>query len=360
VNALEVEGVTIRFGRTEVLTGVDLHVPARSITSVLGPSGSGKTTLLRVIAGFERAQAGRVRVGDQLVDGPGRQLPPERRSIGYVAQDGALFPHLTVAANIGFGLRRSPHRRRRVDELLELVGLGDLRHRYPHELSGGQQQRVALARALARAPALILLDEPFSSLDAALRASVRTEIAAMLRAAETTVVMVTHDQVEALSLGDQIAVLRQGRIAQVGSPRDLYTNPVDPEMARFLGEANLIDAEIEDGAAITALGRLDIRATAPGQHRGRARVLIRPEQIDLTPGDRRAESVGDGFGSALVGLVGVVTNLSYQGHDCVVTVRAQSPGPIELIRVRQRGDLSVEIGAVVTLTAFGTVASWPT
>ncbi|HEX3650249.1 MAG TPA: ABC transporter ATP-binding protein, partial [Pseudonocardiaceae bacterium] len=243
--ALEIEGLAMAFGATKVLTDVSLRVPDRSITAVLGSSGSGKTTLLRIVGGFERPRAGVVRLGGRVIDGPGAHVPPERRGLGYVPQEGALFPHLTVAANVGFALRRRTRRAGRVGELLDLVGLADLRRRYPHELSGGQQQRVALARALALEPSVVLLDEPFSSLDAALRASVRAEIARVLRASATAVVLVTHDQQEALSLADQVAVLREGRIAQAGSPREIYANPVDPDLAAFLGEANLVHATVD-------------------------------------------------------------------------------------------------------------------
>jgi iron(III) transport system ATP-binding protein len=234
MNALEIEGIRVSYGATQVLIDVSLEVPKESITVVLGTSGSGKTTLLRAIAGFERPQAGRIVLAGQVIDAQGAHVAAERRRLGYVPQEGALFPHLNVARNVAFGLPRRERRSTRVDELLSLVGLADLRRRYPHELSGGQQQRVALARALAIDPPVILLDEPFSSLDAALRTKMRAEVVDVLRAAGTAAVMVTHDQQEALSMADQVAVLRHGRIAQVGPPRELYTRPVDPAMAQFL------------------------------------------------------------------------------------------------------------------------------
>ena len=222
-----VTGLGKAFGAHPVLAGLDLEVPAGSLTAILGPSGSGKTTLLRLLAGFERADAGTIGIGGVLVDGPGVHLPPERRRIGYVPQEGSLFPHLTVAANVGFGLpaRRHGARQRRagqVEALLETVGLAGFGRRYPHQLSGGQQQRVALARALAIEPAVVLLDEPFASLDAHLRASVRADVQEIFRRAGTTAVLVTHDQDEALSVADRVAALRDGRIAQCAPPDDLY------------------------------------------------------------------------------------------------------------------------------------------
>ena len=232
---LTVHGVEKSFAGQHVLRGVELVVPHGSFTAILGASGSGKTTLLRVVAGFERPDAGEVRLGDEVVDDSGhRFVASEHRRIGYVPQEGALFPHLSVGRNVGFGLARRGNRRERIDELLELVGLSGYRRRYPHQLSGGQQQRVALARALAIEPEIVLLDEPFSSLDAALRASVRNDVLAVLQRAGTTSILVTHDQDEALSMADQVAVLRHGVIAQLDTPSGLYGVPGDAELARFL------------------------------------------------------------------------------------------------------------------------------
>ena len=259
MRGLAVRGVTKSFGPQEVLRGVDLQVPDGSFTAILGASGSGKTTLLRIVAGFERPDRGQVWLGDELVDDAGSHyLACERRRIGYVPQEGALFPHLSVGRNVGFGLSRGAARPTRVDELLELVGLAGYRRRYPHQLSGGQQQRVALARALAIEPEVVLLDEPFSSLDAALRASVRSDVLGVLRQAGTTSVLVTHDQDEALSMADQVAVLREGVVAQLDTPAGLYGHPGDAGVAQFLGEANLIEGEVRDGLATTILGRLPV------------------------------------------------------------------------------------------------------
>ena len=235
---------------------------------MLGASGSGKTTLLRVIAGFERIESGVVRLGTTVFDDGRSSLPPERRRMGYVPQDGALFPHLRVAANVAFGMRRRADRRK-VGDLLEAVGLTGLERRYPHQLSGGQQQRVALARALAIEPEVVLLDEPFSALDAAMRASVRREVAEILRARGTTTVLVTHDQDEALSMADRVAVLRDGRIVADARPEDLYRSPLDAELAGFLGEANLLPGTVSGGVAETALGRLVLQDGSPPPGPGR-------------------------------------------------------------------------------------------
>ncbi len=228
-----VTGLHKSFGPHPVLAGLDLEVPAGSLTAILGPSGSGKTTLLRVLAGFERPDAGLISIGGSPVDGPGVYVAPERRRIGYVPQEGSLFPHLTVAANVGFGLTARGRRSGTVDAMLTTVGLAGFGRRYPHQLSGGQQQRVALARALAIEPAVVLLDEPFASLDARLRAGVRADVQQIFRRAGTTAVLVTHDQDEALSTADRVAVLRDGKIAQCAPPEALYRRrPTPPGQLR--------------------------------------------------------------------------------------------------------------------------------
>jgi iron(III) transport system ATP-binding protein len=342
--ALRVEGLRVAFGPVQVLSDVTLTVPERSFTAVLGASGSGKTTLLRTVAGFQRPAQGSVELAGQIVDAAGRHVAPERRRVGYVAQEGALFPHLTVAANVGFGLRRGGRSAARIGELLELVGLAGLQRRYPHELSGGQQQRVALARALAIGPSLVLLDEPFASLDAALRTTMRADVARVLRAAGTSVVLVTHDQQEALSLADQVVVLRQGRVAQVGEPRALYARPTDPELARFLGEANLVPAEIRGTEAITALGTL---RTEPSQWTAGI-ALIRPEQITV-------RDTSDGG----QGMPAVVAGQTYHGHDSMVSLRPADDCGIDEIRVRVPGGTVFPPGSTVQLHAAGSAPTWP-
>jgi iron(III) transport system ATP-binding protein len=333
-----------------VLRGVDLDVPAGSLTAVLGLSGCGKTTLLRVIAGFERAERGLVSLGSRVLDDGHTYIPPERRGIGYVPQEGALFPHLTVKANVGFGLSREERRGAAVDGLLEMVGLASLAERYPHQLSGGEQQRVALARALARRPEVLLLDEPFSSLDASLRSHVREEVHALLRAQGVTSVLVTHDQEEALSLADTVAVLRDGTIVQGGTPDQLYTRPADVELARFLGAVNLIDADFERGTARTSLGMLALRlepgspgAEAAGRTSGV--VMVRPEQLEVRP---RGESSTDG-------LVGEVEQCRYYGHDALLHIRIDEPHGEQVLLARVQGEQALPAGTPVSLAAHGPV-----
>jgi iron(III) transport system ATP-binding protein len=346
VKGLRVHGITKSFGPQRVLDGVDLEVPDGSFTAILGASGSGKTTLLRIVAGFERPDAGEVVLGHEVVDdAAARFVPCEHRRIGYVPQEGALFPHLSVGRNVGFGLPRGAARRERVDELLELVGLSGYRRRYPHQLSGGQQQRVALARALAIGPEIVLLDEPFSSLDAAMRASVRADVLGVLRRAGATSILVTHDQDEALSMADQVAVLRQGVIAQLDTPAGLYGDPLDAELAQFLGESNVLEGEVHGDVATTRLGRLPVASWAGDADGGRARVLVRPEQIVL------AEGSPDGVS-------GRVESYEYFGHDAVVRVRPDADGLPDLV-VRVTGGAPLAHGRTVGISVRGGVVAWP-
>ena len=292
--ALRTLSVSKRFGEVIAVDSVDLEVRHGEFVTVLGPSGCGKTTLLRLISGFEMPDAGGIEIDSRVVAGPRKWVPPERRRIGMVFQESALFPHLDVAGNIGFGL---PRRRRgtRVAELVALVGLVGLERRMPDELSGGQQQRVALARALAPDPALILLDEPFNSIDATLRAQIRGEVREILRAAGATGLLVTHDRSEALEIGDRVGVMRAGRIEQLTTPDELYLRPINRFVAEFVGEANLLRGEARHGEVITLVGRF--RATAGSLPDGaRADVLLRPEQLHMLPVERlssppRPESV---------------------------------------------------------------------
>ncbi|MGW6847668.1 ABC transporter ATP-binding protein [Streptomyces virginiae] len=306
---LQIAGLAKAYGpgAAPVLDSLDLTVPGGALTAVLGPSGCGKTTLLRIIAGFLRADAGTVTLDGRALSGPGVHLPPERRRIGIVPQEGALFPHLSVARNVAFGLTTLDRstRHRRTEEMLELVGLAGYGDRMPHELSGGQQQRIALARALAPQPALVLLDEPFNALDAALRAGVRADVRAALRATGATALLVTHDQQEALSTADLVAVVRDGRVAQCATPHEVYSRPADPWVAAFVGDAVLVTGTADQGAAATALGRIPLTDRSRGVRDGV--VLLRPEQLRLTDPDG-AEARG------------TVTDVRFYGHDAMVTV----------------------------------------
>ena len=350
---LSISGVVKSFGGLSVLSGVDLEVPEGSFTAILGPSGSGKTTLLRIIAGFERPDEGEVRLGDEVVDDSAQRFVPcEKRRIGYVPQEGALFPHLSVGRNVAFGLARHERHGGRVDDLLELVGLAGLARRYPHQLSGGQQQRVALARALASQPEIVLLDEPFSSLDASLRASLRADVHDVLRLSGATSILVTHDQDEALSMADQVAVLRGGVIAQINTPSMLYRAPRDADLAQFLGEANLLEGTCEGDTVLTGLGELEVAPGAgnragngPGHATGPVRVMVRPEQVLLGEDDS-------------AGISSVVRSYEYFGHDAVVRVQPDGGGLPELV-VRITGGTPLAPGARVGLRVHGTVVVWP-
>jgi iron(III) transport system ATP-binding protein len=336
------------FGSNAVLKGVDLAVEAGSLTAILGPSGSGKTTLLRVIAGFERVDRGTVSLGGVLVDSAGSTyVASERRRVGYVPQEGSLFPHLTVRKNIAFGLPRGSRGGPRVEELLEMIGMTGLGGRYPHQLSGGQQQRVALARALAPRPALVLLDEPFSALDPALRAEVRADVTSLLRAAGATALLVTHDQDEALSLADQVAVIRDGRVGQCDTPQEVYDSPADAELASFVGEANLIPGVFTDGLVKTAFGDLAFHSRAGGERpMAEAVVLVRPEQVQLqSPGLPGA-------------LAARIVDHEYHGHDSVIRVEPDREDGPQMILVRVPGRVAYRAGSPVTVTVQGPVVAW--
>jgi len=308
---LRCEGIVKRFGQVVAVDGANLDVERGHTLALLGPSGCGKTTLLRVIAGFEHPDGGIVRLGDRLLNGPGAFVPPDKRRIGMVFQDYALFPHLTVASNVAFGMKGRGHRRKRIEELLALVGLGGLGGRMPHELSGGQQQRVALARSLAAEPELILLDEPFSNLDTGLRQRVRQEVRQIIESLGTTAVFVTHDQEEALSLAERVAVMAHGRIEQVGRPAEVYRRPATREVAAFLGDANFVPGEASGDTVRTPLGVLQTPAPAAGP----VEVMVRPEDLSVSEQD---------------GAPVEVVSHEYYGHDQMVTVRLSDGATIKV------------------------------
>jgi iron(III) transport system ATP-binding protein len=360
VSRLSVVDLWKGYAGAPVLEGVELEVPAGSLTAVLGLSGCGKTTLLRVIAGFERAERGSVALADTTLDDGRTYLAPEQRGVGYVPQEGALFPHLSVRENVGFGLPRRERRGAQVAALLEMVGIAPLARRLPHELSGGEQQRVALARALARRPQALLLDEPFSSLDASLRSHVREEVHALLRAQGVTTVLVTHDQEEALSLADTVAVLREGRIIQRGAPAELYEQPADERLARFLGAVNVLDASFVHGTALTALGALELHDGEAAGDKASGAVMVRPEQLEVSA--REHDDRGDG-------LSGRVEQCRYYGHDALLEIRpeqAESAQPgqadggqpgqandAQLLLARVHGEQALAVGTRVRVEARG-------
>ncbi len=350
MTSLRVSDLHKSYATQEVLRGLDLEIEAGSFTSLLGPSGSGKTTFLRIVAGFERADSGKVQIGDQVVDDGSHFVLPDRRRIGYVPQDGSLFPHLTVNQNVGFGLARKDRRGPRIDELLEMVGLGTLGRRYPHQLSGGQQQRVALARALAVEPALVLLDEPFSSLDAGLRATVRQDVRRVLRDTGATVLMVTHDQDEALSVSDRVALIARGRIGQVDAPIDLYGHPLTPDLAIEFGETNFVAGIARDGGAESPFGHLIFKhgGALPGNYQdGSAlNILIRPEQFVLALDLRGAHATGQ------------VIDSEYYGHDAVIRVRPDWDPTTTLLVRSSDARRPPGPGVPVAISVRGRVVAW--
>ena len=295
-----VRGLHKSYGATAVLHGVDLAVSPGTVVALLGPSGCGKTTLLRSIAGLETLDGGTVTVGDRVLAGPGVHVPPEKRRVGMVFQDWALFPHLTVAGNVGFGLPKAERKgSSRIDETLEMVGLGGLAGRMPSTLSGGQQQRVALARALANRPSVILLDEPFSNLDASLRHQIRLEVQRLLSDLGVTSLFVTHQQEEAFVVGQEVAVMLDGVVVQQGAPATLYESPATIEVARFVGDANFLRGAADGEKAETSIGPIPLDR----DHFGDVDVMVRPEQVGIYAGDD-----------------GTVEHVEFYGHDSIYLV----------------------------------------
>jgi iron(III) transport system ATP-binding protein len=311
VELLALAGVSRRYAKDQppAVHDLSLSVNEGEIVALLGPSGCGKTTTLRLIAGFEAPDAGTVRLRGEVVSGEGRLVPPEGRGVGIVFQDYALFPHLTVYDNVAFGLDRLERaaRRARVGDVLDLVGLLGVGARFPHELSGGQQQRVAVARALAPAPALLLLDEPFSNLDADLRAQMRDDVEAILRSTGTTAVFVTHDQDEAFTLADRVGVLRHGRIEQIATPEEIYHQPATQFVAEFVGAADFLPGRVTRDGIETELGTFANRAGL---------ALGTPVEVMLRPDDVHFEAREDGSG--------VITRRFFRGSECLYCIRLPS------------------------------------
>ncbi|ETT24793.1 ferric iron ABC transporter ATP-binding protein [Rhodococcus aetherivorans] len=342
MSGLSIEGVCARYGRTEVVSDVSLTVERGALLAVLGPSGGGKTTLLRVVAGLHPASAGRV-----VADGRDlTALPPERRGVGLVPQEGALFPHLSVARNVGYGLvqptwrsmvRQKSVRHRRVAELLDLVGLAGTGQRKPSQLSGGQQQRIALARALAPNPSVVLLDEPFSALDAGLRASLRAEVRTLLRDQEVASVLVTHDQAEALAIADTVAVMLGGRVAQVGTPEEVYRWPATLEVGAFVGDSVVLDADADGDRAHTVIGAVPLAAPA----HGKGHVLVRPEQVQVAAADEPSKFT--------------VLDIAFGG--ALTEVRVTGAG--QTIRAQRAASHDVQAGDPVTLRVGVPVPFYP-
>ena len=307
--AVRARGLARRFDGTEAVADLTLDVYEGELFAILGSSGCGKTTALRLIAGFERPDYGELELFGEPVAGAGRLVPPERRGVGMVFQDYALFPHMDVAGNVAYGLPRGADRERRVAELLTLAGLDGLGDRAIQDLSGGEQQRVALARALAPAPRLLLLDEPFSNLDAALRAQVRAEVRTILRRAGATAILVTHDQEEALSMADRVAFMHAGRIEQVGTPDEVYQRPATLHAAEFIGDANVLTFPVVDGEVGTAFGTFAVDGDATS-----AAVVIRPEDVQVQA----------------AGIHGEVRSREYYGHDQVIVVQLDDGSTIRV------------------------------
>ncbi|MFW2381659.1 MAG: ABC transporter ATP-binding protein [Acidimicrobiales bacterium] len=334
------DGVSVLLGEGMVVADATLNVAAGQVLALLGPSGCGKTTLLRAIAGLQELSAGSIAVGSTIVSGSHVMVPPEKRRVGMVFQDGGLFPHLTVEQNVLFGLREHADAPQRAAEMLRLVDMHRYADRMPGTLSGGQQQRVAVARALAPAPSVLLLDEPFSALDAGLRVQIRRDVKRLIAALGITTIVVTHDQEEAFAMGEQIAVMLDGAIEQVGTPADLYQSPTTPWVAEFVGDGVRFEGRYEDGLIATSLGRLPAHrvSESPGS-RGVATAIVRPEQLQLQAGESA-----------------VVADIEYYGHDVRYDV-VMDDGTAATVR-----SLTAEFGVgdrVDVVFAGGSVPVWP-
>ncbi|GAA4378005.1 ABC transporter ATP-binding protein [Agromyces bauzanensis] len=373
MSRLEVRDLVVGYEAADVLHSVSLDVPDGALLAIVGPSGCGKTTLLRTIAGLVRARAGEIRIGQRMVTTHGIHLAPEKRRIGWVPQDAALFPHLTVAENVAFGLpsargsARSARRAARgadVRRLLDLVGLGALGDRLPAQLSGGQAQRVALVRALASAPDVVLLDEPFGALDPILRAELRTSVRELLREEGVTGILVTHDQAEALSIADLVAVMRGGEVLQLDTPEQVYRRPATPWVAGFVGDAVFLPGTWHGDEVACTLGRLPADWVSDDQTStsladvpvdgAPVEVLVRPEELTLSPladgeSGRRREA-----GESRDEFAATVVDISYTGHDAMLTLVA---GELRL-RARVTAAGLLPVGSRVGVRVAGRVLAY--
>ncbi len=339
---LQVRDLIVRYGEEVAVNGVDLDLPQGRLLALLGASGCGKTSLLRAIAGFESPTAGTIDIDGRRVFDNGTNLRAEKRNVGMVFQEGALFPHMTVWQNVCYGVKGQDDAEDRGGEALELVGLTDYRHRYPDELSGGQQQRVALARALAPSPSIVLLDEPFANLDATLRQRVREQVRDILEAAGTTSILVTHDQEEALSVAELVAVMVSGRIRQVGTPEEIYHQPASLDVATFVGEGQLVACDVRDGIAHCRFGSVPTVEGAPTVEAtdGPGHLFVRPEDLRVLPADHPE------------GAHGKVVRRRFFGHDLLDDVELEvssGTGEAARIQVRQLSSSSCATGVPVRI-----------
>jgi iron(III) transport system ATP-binding protein len=343
VTSLDVSHLSVNFGDRTVIDDLSFSLREGEIASLLGPSGCGKTTLLRAIAGLLQPREGTIRLGSQLVGLSSVVLPPHKRRTGYVPQQGALFPHLNVAQNIAFGLSKkefsSVEISGTITEMLSLIGMSGYENQMPTELSGGQQTRVALARALAVKPKMVLLDEPFSALDAELRNELRSEVVALLRAQGTTAILVTHDREEALVSSDKVVLMREGKIAQYGSPEEVYESPISPSVAVSTGDALILPAQQgENGSTAYALAPTTAAHTPAITKNGF--VVIRPEEIAVSK-------------SSTAGVSGTLIQLDYYGHDAMLVVKLADSS--ELIRARVAGPMDFHVGDAVSVEHRGPI-----
>ncbi|MFM8938350.1 MAG: ABC transporter ATP-binding protein [Actinomycetota bacterium] len=343
MTTLEIKDLGVHLGAREILRNLDLTIPSGSFAALLGPSGCGKTTLLRTIAGLVRPSSGAIRFGKQLVSVSSLVLPPHKRNIGYLPQEGGLFPHLSVGENVGFALSKNVSdldRKSVIEEMLELVGLTGYAARKPHQLSGGQQTRVALARALAIRPAIVLLDEPFSNLDHALRAEVSGEVVSLLKKSKTTSLMVTHDREDALVSADLIALMRDGQVVQSGTPEGVYMDPVSADIAESTGDILELPARRLMKKRAKLLSPLHLVTGKTSGEIEAGSILIRPEEI-------RVHEKKAGLPTAKI------TQINYYGHDAVLELAL--PGYSKEIKVRVTGPLQFEVGKTVALEHVGPI-----